>query len=128
MAGGDGGTGPAVVKHIFGPADTLPALSRKYGSSISDIKEWNDIAIGDRLAGRQLIVKQYKGAITAEDEPVSIAFGILRLEQEVLKLEEKCRAAAESTSEPEPEPEGVSGMKSVETAKKSIQKIDFWGV
>ncbi|MCQ2199946.1 MAG: NlpC/P60 family protein [Paludibacteraceae bacterium] len=48
----------AVTKHIVAKGETLYAISRKYGVSVEDIKQWNGMKDNALSIGKELIIKK----------------------------------------------------------------------
>lgn len=60
---------PRVEVHVVRPRDTVGAIAKRYGVSVSDVMRWNNLADGDRIVpGARLIVADLRLSVARGDQ------------------------------------------------------------
>eukprot|EP00639_Heterosigma_akashiwo_P019492 CAMPEP_0206391558 /NCGR_PEP_ID=MMETSP0294-20121207/19358_1 /ASSEMBLY_ACC=CAM_ASM_000327 /TAXON_ID=39354 /ORGANISM="Heterosigma akashiwo, Strain CCMP2393" /LENGTH=345 /DNA_ID=CAMNT_0053844315 /DNA_START=1 /DNA_END=1038 /DNA_ORIENTATION=- len=81
--------GSAMQKHIFAPGDSIKKLSKKFGTPIQDLMQWNGLKdMRDAYIGMQLTVKR---GYQIEEEDTSVLYGKLSFERKIRARYEKKR-------------------------------------
>lgn len=117
------------VLHNIIPGETLFSVSKKYGVSVDDLKEWNDLKGNDLSVGQDLVIKeQHSDAENASNpDPESTPSKTLPSKLEDLKEDlEKDGQVLEEKGKAKAKKEGDQAEKKVkeqpEKTKKAVDK------